>query len=67
MPDRLTIGELAEAAGVPTTTVRFYERRGLILPEGPAQNPANLLLPASRDGFMRPAPERLAPPLRTAL
>ncbi len=34
MPSRLTIGELADAAGVPTTTVRFYERRGLITPDG---------------------------------
>lgn len=25
-----TIGELAEAAGVPVDTVRFYERRGLL-------------------------------------
>jgi MerR family mercuric resistance operon transcriptional regulator len=33
MSDRLTIGELADATGVPTTTVRFYERRGLIAPE----------------------------------
>jgi MerR family mercuric resistance operon transcriptional regulator len=29
----LTIGELAAAASVPTSTVRFYERRGLIKPE----------------------------------
>jgi len=34
MPRHLTIGELADAARVPTTTVRFYERRGLIAPEG---------------------------------
>lgn len=34
MRSHLTIGELADAAGVPTTTVRFYERRGLIAPEG---------------------------------
>jgi len=34
MSSHLTIGELADAAGVPTTTVRFYERRGLIAPEG---------------------------------
>ena len=30
----MMIGELAEAAGVPTSTVRFYERRGLITPAG---------------------------------
>jgi DNA-binding transcriptional MerR regulator len=31
---RYNIGQLAKAAGVPTTTVRFYERRRLILPTG---------------------------------
>jgi MerR family mercuric resistance operon transcriptional regulator len=28
----MTIGELARAAGVPISTLRFYERRGLLLP-----------------------------------
>ena len=28
-----TIGQLASAAGVPITTVRYYERRGLLEPE----------------------------------
>jgi DNA-binding transcriptional MerR regulator len=28
-----TIGELARVAGVPTSTVRYYERAGLVLPE----------------------------------
>jgi MerR family mercuric resistance operon transcriptional regulator len=32
MPSTYTIGALAEAAGVPTTTVRYYERRGLLRP-----------------------------------
>ncbi len=32
MPSSFTIGALAEAAGVPTTTVRYYERRGLLRP-----------------------------------
>ncbi len=35
MPDlRYNIGQLARAAGVPTTTVRFYERKRLISPPG---------------------------------
>lgn len=29
----MTIGELARAAGVATSTVRFYERRGLLKPD----------------------------------
>ena len=29
----LTIGQLAKAAGVPTSTVRYYERIGLLEPE----------------------------------
>ena len=28
----MTIGQLAEVAGVPTATVRYYERRGLLAP-----------------------------------
>jgi MerR family mercuric resistance operon transcriptional regulator len=35
----LTIGELANAAGVATSTVRYYERRGLVKPD--ARTPAN--------------------------
>ena len=35
MPDsNYTIGALARAAGVPVSTVRFYERRGILRPEG---------------------------------
>src|SRR4051812_17721807 len=30
----LTIGELARRAGVTTSTVRYYERRGLMTPDG---------------------------------
>jgi MerR family redox-sensitive transcriptional activator SoxR len=30
----LTIGELARRAGVPTSTVRYYERLGLLSPDG---------------------------------
>lgn len=32
MAARLTIGALARAAGVPVSTVRFYEREGLLRP-----------------------------------
>jgi DNA-binding transcriptional MerR regulator len=31
--DLLTIGELARRAAVPTSTVRYYERRGLLAPD----------------------------------
>ncbi len=34
MSPQLTIGALAKQAGVPTSTVRYYERRGLLRPDG---------------------------------
>jgi DNA-binding transcriptional MerR regulator len=34
----LTIGQLARGAGVPTSTVRFYERRGLLKPDARTQS-----------------------------
>jgi len=34
MEASLTIGELAKAAEVPTSTVRYYEREGLLRPSG---------------------------------
>lgn len=34
MTGAYSIGALAKAAGVPTTTVRYYERRGLLAPDG---------------------------------
>lgn len=34
----MTIGELARAAEVPTSTVRFYERRGLLKPDSRTQS-----------------------------
>ena len=34
MGERLTIGELASAAGVPTSTVRYYERAEVLSAEG---------------------------------
>ncbi len=33
MHNRYTIGQLARHAGVPTSTVRYYERRGLLRPD----------------------------------
>lgn len=33
----LTIGQLAKAVGVPTSSVRFYERRGLLSPDHRSQ------------------------------
>ena len=33
MTELLTIGEMASRAGVPTSTIRFYERRRLVLPD----------------------------------
>jgi DNA-binding transcriptional MerR regulator len=32
----MAIGEVAAKAGVPTSTVRYYERRGLLAPDGRA-------------------------------
>lgn len=34
MSAEYTIGQIAKAADVPTSTVRYYERRGLLKPEG---------------------------------
>jgi MerR family mercuric resistance operon transcriptional regulator len=34
----MSIGELAKAAAVPTSTVRFYERRGLLKADGRTQS-----------------------------
>ncbi len=36
--DSLTIGQLAKATAVPTSTVRFYERRGLLKPDARTQS-----------------------------
>lgn len=32
MTDEMTIGQLAKATGIPQTTIRFYERQGLLRP-----------------------------------
>jgi DNA-binding transcriptional MerR regulator len=37
MGRQYTITQLAQAANVPTTTLRYYERAGLVLPEGRSQ------------------------------
>ena len=34
MATKLTIGELATAAAVPTSTIRYYERAGILRPSG---------------------------------
>ena len=33
MPTQFTISQLAKAADVPTSTLRYYERVGLVIPE----------------------------------
>ena len=38
MHQQYTIGQLARAAGVPTTTLRYYERAGLVQPTLRAEN-----------------------------
>lgn len=38
MDRRYTISQLARAAGVPTSTLRYYERVGLVQPIGRAEN-----------------------------
>jgi len=46
-PKRLSIGQLAEAAGVPTSTVRYYERAKLLRPSG--RTPSNYRLYSAED------------------
>jgi len=38
MGSKYTIGQLAKAAGIPTSTVRYYERAGLLQPLKRAEN-----------------------------
>lgn len=47
MESRLTIGALAAEAGVPTSTVRYYERAGLLEPS--ARSPSNYRLYSRAD------------------
>ena len=49
MAARLTIGELARAADVPTSTVRYYERAGLL--RRPQRSAANYRLYGDEDVF----------------
>ncbi len=52
-----TIGQLAREAGVPTSTVRYYERRGLLRPDGRSDGNYRLYGPESlqRLRFVRSA------------
>lgn len=36
--DSLTIGQLATASGVNVQTIRYYERRGLLIPSSRREN-----------------------------
>jgi MerR family mercuric resistance operon transcriptional regulator len=47
MASQLTIGELAAAAGVPTSTIRYYERARLLRPS--ARSPSNYRLYSQGD------------------
>jgi DNA-binding transcriptional MerR regulator len=47
-----TIGELSKAAGVPATTVRFYERKGLLQPEGRTEPNYRTYGPASLERLL---------------
>jgi MerR family mercuric resistance operon transcriptional regulator len=49
MSDRLTIGELAKAAGVPASTVRYYERTGLL--RRPPRSASNYRLYGEEDVY----------------
>ncbi len=49
MSDRLTIGELAKMAGVPASTVRYYERTGLL--RRPPRSASNYRLYGEEDVY----------------
>lgn len=59
MDEMLTIGKLAKAAGVPISTVRYYEGRGLLLPDQRTRSSYRLFGPDSlqRLRFIRAAQE----------
>jgi len=47
MGDSLTIGQISKAAGVPTSTVRYYERTGLLRPS--TRSPSNYRIYSASD------------------
>lgn len=49
MQQSYTIGELADAAEVPTSTVRYYDRRGLLKPTGRSESNYRIYGKASLD------------------
>ena len=49
MKDEMTIGEIAKAAAVPTSTIRFYERRGLLKPDARTQANYRTYTPRAAD------------------
>ena len=57
MKQQYTIGQLARAAGVPTTTLRYYERAGLVQPTTRAENQYRLYAAQTLQGirFIRAA------------
>lgn len=57
MDAQYTIGGLAKAAGIPTSTVRYYERRGLLRPDARSEGNYRLYDPESlqRLRFVRSA------------
>ena len=59
MTEMFTIGELAKRAGVPTSTVRYYEGRGLLLPDQRTRSSYRLFGPKAlkRLRFIRAAQE----------
>ncbi|HEY5864654.1 MAG TPA: MerR family transcriptional regulator [Candidatus Tectomicrobia bacterium] len=59
MDQQYTIGQLARAAGVPITTLRYYERAGLVRPTTRAENQYRLYSGQTLDiiRFIRAAQE----------
>ena len=49
MGDQYTIGDLADAAGVPISTLRYYERRRLLVPDGRTEGNFRLYGPEALD------------------